>query len=200
MEGAKKADDKLNMVGVVVVGICGAVLVYVSIVLLEAFYMDDTAEVNTMADYGGQDMDVKSIKASQMANISAYAKNTVQAGAPATYRISIDHAMEMVVQDGKNDASMMVPMVGKAEKATIQPAFGRPQPLGANAPAPAPTPEPTPAPAPTPTTPADGAGSGSGSGTGTGTGTGTGSAAPAPATAPAPAPATAPVPPGGSGH
>jgi hypothetical protein len=136
MEGAKKAEDKLNMVGVVVVGICGAVLVYVSIVLLEAFYMNDTAEVNTMADYGGQDTDVKTVKAGQAANITGFGKNT---GEP-TFRISIDRAMELVAAEAKADPANLVPSVGRSEKATIQPAFGRPQLLGAPAGAAAPAP------------------------------------------------------------
>ena len=43
MSGPKRNADKLNTIGVVVVGICGAVLVYVSIVALQAFYMNDTS-------------------------------------------------------------------------------------------------------------------------------------------------------------
>ena len=57
MSSAPRNPDKLNTIGIVVVGVCGAVLVYVSIVALQAFYMTDTAGVQTMADYGGQDSD-----------------------------------------------------------------------------------------------------------------------------------------------
>ena len=49
MSGPKRNPDRLNTIGVVVVGICGAVLVYVSIVALQAFYLNDTAEIQTMA-------------------------------------------------------------------------------------------------------------------------------------------------------
>ncbi len=56
MSGPKRNPDKLNTIGVVVVGICGAVLVYVTIVALQAFYMNNTSELQTMADYGGQDL------------------------------------------------------------------------------------------------------------------------------------------------
>ena len=55
MSGPKRNPDKLNTIGVVVVGICGAVMVYVTIVALQAFYINDTSEIQTMADYGGQD-------------------------------------------------------------------------------------------------------------------------------------------------
>ena len=67
MSGPKRNPDKLNTIGVVVVGICGAVLVYVTIVALQAFYMNDTAEMQTMADYGGNDTTArKAIKADEM--------------------------------------------------------------------------------------------------------------------------------------
>ena len=42
MSGPKRNPDRLNTIGVVVVGICGAVLVYVTIVALQAFYVNDT--------------------------------------------------------------------------------------------------------------------------------------------------------------
>jgi hypothetical protein len=44
MSGPHRNPDKINTIGIVVVGICGAVLVYVSIVALQAFYMDDSSD------------------------------------------------------------------------------------------------------------------------------------------------------------
>ena len=179
MEGAKKNQDKLNMVGIVVVGICGAVLVYVSIVLLEAFYMNDSSEVTTMADYGGQDTAVKSIKAAQQSNIGTYARGPAPtAGGEQTFHISIDRAMAIVADEAKVDPSNLVPAVGKSEKTSIKPVFGRPQ-LGAAA----------------------GSGSGSGSaapaaGSGSDAGSGAGSAAPAAGSGSAAGSAA----PGGNGH
>src|SRR6187549_3234736 len=97
MSGPKRNPDKLNTIGIVVVGICGAVLVYVSIVALQAFYMDDTSEVQTMADYGGQDTAQKSLRAQQMENLQKFepkaappAPKEGQPAAPQTYSISID--------------------------------------------------------------------------------------------------------------
>jgi hypothetical protein len=170
MSGPKRTADKLNTIGIVVVGICSAVLVYVTIVALQAFYMDDTSEIQTMADYGGQDTTAKAIKAEQMGNITRASipnpapKDTTQI---QTYRIPISIAMQKVVEDGKKDPALMVPAYGPAKCRTVRPNFGRPQPEEQppcpawgqpdNAPAPAPTPAPTPtdagsaAPAPTPT-------------------------------------------------
>lgn len=161
MSGPKRNPDKLNTIGIVVVGICGAVLVYVTIVALQAFYMNDTSEVQTMADYGGNDKTAASIKTAQIHNITDPGKNAAAAGKAETYRISIDDAMKIVVEQAKVDPSMLVPSQGRADKPTVMPIFGRPQPL---APATAPA-------------PADGAGSGSAA-PADGAGAGSGSAAP----------------------
>jgi hypothetical protein len=160
--GPKRNEDSLNTIGVVVVGICGAVMVYVTIVALEAFYMNDTSELQTMADYGGQDTTAKSHKADEMRNITEPARNGAGEGMPQTYRIKIDHAMELVVRDAANDPTHLIPSFKPSDKPTVKPMFGKGQPLVS-------PPAPTPAPA--------GAGSGAGS-----------AAPPAPAPAPAPAP------------
>lgn len=150
MSGPKRNPDKLNTIGVAVVGICGAVLIYVSVVALQAFYMKDTSEIQTMADYGGNDKAAQSIKTSQIHNITDTARNAATPGKPETYRINIDDAMRIVVEQAKVDPSTLVPSQGRADKPTMKPIYGRGQPLS--------TPAPTPAPAPT-----EGAGSGSGS-------------------------------------
>lgn len=156
MSGPKRNPDKLNTIGVVVVGICGAVLVYVSIVALQAFYVSDTSQLQTMADYGGNDTQARSLRAAQVHNITEYGANAAAPDKPKTYRVNIDDAMKLVVESAKVDPSTLVPTQGRSDKATIKPIFGRPQPLV--------TPAPTPAPAPTPT---DGTGTGSGSGAAT---------------------------------
>lgn len=109
MSGPKRNPDKLNTIGVVVVGICGAVLVYVTIVALQAFYMNNTSEIQTMADYGGQDTTAKGHKAGEMANLTGAGKNTAGAGQEATFRIPIEHAMELVVESAKQDPSHLIP-------------------------------------------------------------------------------------------
>src|ERR1044072_1551122 len=103
MSGPKRNPDRLNTIGVVVVGICGAVLVYVTIVALEAFYVNDTSEIQTIADYGGQELGAKSLRSEQVSRISEYGTNprpaapkANEAAKPQTYRIPIDLAMKLV--------------------------------------------------------------------------------------------------------
>jgi hypothetical protein len=164
MSGPKRTPDKLNIIGIVVVGVCSAVLVYVSIVALQAFYMDDTSEIQMMADYGGQDTQARTIKAEQSGAIN---RASIPNPAPKTttelqtYRIPIKVAMEKVVAEGKknenNGTLMLIPAYGPSKCRTTEPEFGRPKPdvnkqcpdwgkaePTAPAPAPAPTPTPTP--------------------------------------------------------
>jgi hypothetical protein len=147
MSGPKRNPDKLNTIGVVVVGICGAVLVYVTIVALQAFYMNDTSEIQTMADYGGNDTSARSIRTAQIHNITEVGSNPAappkanEPAKPATYRVNIEQAMKLVVESAKVDPAALVPSVGRSDKATIKPIFGRPQPVAQPQPTPAPVPE-----------------------------------------------------------
>jgi len=135
MSGPKRNPDRLNTIGVVVVGICGAVLVYVTIVALEAFYVNDTSEIQTMADYGGQDTNAKSLRTEQLNRITEYGTNprpaapkANEAQRPQTYRVPIDVAMKRVVDDAKaGDPGALVPSLGASNKATVLPIFGRPK-------------------------------------------------------------------------
>src|SRR5262245_39255957 len=127
MSGPKRNPDKLNTIGVVVVGICGAVLVYVTIVALQAFYVNDTSELQTMMDYGGQDTTAKGRKADEMRNITEAGRNTPAPGQEATYRIPITDAMKLVVESAKQDPSHLIPALPPSTKPSIEPVFGRPK-------------------------------------------------------------------------
>lgn len=121
MSGPKRNPDSLNTIGVVVVGICGAVMVYVSITALQAFYMNDTSELQTMQDYGGQDTLAKSHKADELRNI-----NEPQMGTPS---ITIDKAMDLVIRDSAKSPDRLVPAVQGVDfkpKGTVIPKPGPP--------------------------------------------------------------------------
>ncbi len=146
MSGPHRNADKVNTVGIVVVGICGAVLVYVSIVALQAFYVNDTVDVQTNADYGGQDTSARSLRAAQAGSINEYKPNAKPAAPkagetamPQSYRMPIEVAMKKVVEDAKVDPGNLIPSVGPSNKPTVVPVFGRPKPLGGATASPAPT-------------------------------------------------------------
>lgn len=123
MSGPKRNPDKLNTIGIVVVGICGAVLVYVTIVALQAFYMNDTSDLQNTADYGGQDTGVKALRAEQMRNITDFGMN--QTG---TYHMPIDQAMQLVVRAAQGSDALYVPVGGSAICGTSLPIPGRGHP------------------------------------------------------------------------
>jgi hypothetical protein len=124
MSGPKRNADSLNIIGVVVVGICGAVMVYVSITALQAFYMNDTSELQTMADYGGQDTTARSHKAEELSNITE-----PKLGTPS---ITIDKAMDLVVRDAETahkanqPANHLVPGACESNHPTEKAQPGRP--------------------------------------------------------------------------
>jgi hypothetical protein len=196
MSGPKRNEDKLNTIGVVVVGICGAVLVYVTIVALQAFYAGDTSEVQTMADYGGQDKHAREARVAQLGNLNAPTKANPGGGAHQTYSvplaISMKHVAEALKADPKS-AGHLVPGIGPSNKPSTKALFGRAPALGAPTPA---TPPPTgDTPSPTdsaPLTPTNG--QGPGGGPPPGQPAETKSTEPKPATTgPAPVPAPAPT-------
>jgi hypothetical protein len=150
MSGPKRNPDKLNTIGIVVVGICGAVLVYVTIVALQAFYMNDTSEVQNTADYGGQDITARGHKADELRNISELGKNA----SGDTVHIKIEDAMNLVIRDAQKDPSHLIPALPPSTKPTIEPVFGRPKTLAA------------------PAAPAEGSGAGSAAGSAAGSGAG----------------------------
>lgn len=133
MSGPNRNPDSLNTIGIVVVGICGAVLVYVSIVALQAFYMNDSSDVQMMADYGGNDTTVRSSRTSQVGNISEWGKNPAKEGETPTFKTPIDVAMKQVVANAKATPHKLVPGVGESLVPTYKPIYGRPQPLDTTA-------------------------------------------------------------------
>lgn len=147
----KRGADKLNIVGVVTVGICGAILTYVSIVLLEAYYMSDTAQIEQQVAFESPQSLRNTVRAANLGNLSGETEGT----------ISIDRAMALVVEDAARDPSNLVPAVGPSRTPTVVAMYGRAPNLPADAaPAPAPA-EPEPAPptddaAPAPAPGADG--------------------------------------------
>jgi hypothetical protein len=131
MSGPKRNPDYTNTIGVVVVGICGAVLVYVTIVALQAFYVSDTSNIQHSADYDGQESTARKLRSDQLQNIGDVGANT----GTSTYRIPIGDAMKLVIRDAKADPSHLIPALPPSTKGTIPPQFGRPKVGGGPAPA-----------------------------------------------------------------
>ncbi len=97
MSGPKRNPDRLNTIGVVVVGICTAVLVYVTIVALEAFYVSDSSEIQSQQDYGGQEREEIGHKADEIQHLSDTGPN-----ANGTFHIPIEIALKQIAAVAKS--------------------------------------------------------------------------------------------------
>ncbi|MBK9031134.1 MAG: hypothetical protein IPL61_07330 [Myxococcales bacterium] len=184
--GEKKNPDKLNTVSIATVGFAGAAVVYLSIIGIEAIYLNESSRVDQTAQFGRQEETKKTLKAEQIGKITEPRLGPKAPNGTQLYVVPIDTAKQLVLRDVAVDPANLVPAVSRSEFTTIKPAFGRPQnlsapqPIGHSAPPPVDPPVDPPAPAdgatPAPAdgvtpTPADGA-------------TPTPAAAPAPATTP----------------
>jgi hypothetical protein len=134
----KRNADRLNIIGVVVVGICGAVLTYVSIVLLEAFYMNETSAIERQQAFEAQGSLRNTVKSAGLTHLDGTTEGT----------LAIERAMEIVAVEATKDPSNLVPAVGASKQPSVEAEYGRPKTLGA------PTPAPTDAAAPAGAAPA----------------------------------------------
>jgi hypothetical protein len=155
MEGNKKAEDKMNMVNVVTVGVVGVLLVWVSVIALQSYYKSTLDEQERKRMTENQDADLRKVKAAQDGMLHMYAMRSSAAAGKKVAVIPIEAAKAKVLEDlrAKPDQSV-VPERGP-EKATIQafPPFDTIAPPAPPAPPPA-APTPTPAPGtPAPGTP-----------------------------------------------
>ena len=127
MSTGKRGADKLNIIGVVAVGICGSVLTYVSIVALEAYYMNETAAIERSHAHEAPNSMRTTIRANQETNLDGVKEGT----------ISIDKAKALVLKEYRADNSELIP--GKPSvKPTVEAWYGRPPTLKAPEPAPEP--------------------------------------------------------------
>ncbi len=128
MDAPKRNSDRLNTIGIVTVGGVGSALVYLSIVGLQAFYVNDTSRVDEQARFGTQGETRQTLRGEQIGNITEpRAKGIAGPNNTPVYSIPISDAKALIVRDAKLDAANLVPVVGRSDKSLIQPAFGRPQ-------------------------------------------------------------------------
>lgn len=153
MESPKKNPDYVNTVGVVVIGLAGALLVYASFVGLQAFYYKETTILELERDAEGKSAELRTLRSEQEKTLQGYrrldaARNTVT--------LPIEVAMQRVVEAATADpGATLVPVVGAHDTPTIPAIAGKP--TGAQMPAAPAAPAAPEAPATTDGAPADGA-------------------------------------------
>lgn len=135
MEATEKQPDQLNMLGVLVVGLSGALLVYISFIALQAYYETGASELEAQRESEGIDMEYRSLLAEQQSALQELRwidQNRQIVSLP------IADAMQRVVEAAKADpAAALVPAVGAHDTPTVPAIPGRPAD-GVQAPAVAP--------------------------------------------------------------
>lgn len=116
---APRAEDRVNTYAIVVVGLVGALLTYVSIVALQAYYASTINAEQSVKDVAGMGQGYQSLKAEQVARLSDYGR------AGDRMRLPIETAKDLVVEDARNGASSLVPGVGEHDTPTVDPATGK---------------------------------------------------------------------------
>lgn len=127
MESPPKAEDKVNIIGIVAIGLCGALLVYVSVVALQAFYINETSSVEAQRAAAGRQSAYKALNADHLEAIDQYAEVGKPEGAEQDrYAIPIDVAMDLVVEEAqrRSNQNNLIPVAGTSTVATYAP-FGR---------------------------------------------------------------------------
>lgn len=111
----KRGPDLLNVIGIVTVGVCGAVLTYVSIVLLTAYYMHETTDRDHQKAIENPSALRETVHASTTANLDGSKEGTIK----------VERAVELVLQDAAKDPSNLVPAVGPSTQPTVVAEYGR---------------------------------------------------------------------------
>ncbi len=145
MDSPRKAEDKLNNSVIVTVGIVGTLVVWGSIVALQAYYDSTAGQEEQRREIAGQSDALRSLNAQSWQAMGEY---RAKGGTSNRIAIPIELAMKLVVRDRKK--ASLVPVVGSHDKPTYPAVVGRPSDR--------PT-VPAPATGTAPTTPAPGASS-----------------------------------------
>ena len=132
----KKAEDRVNVFGIVLIGVASAILIWASAVALQAYYMNTAGDIETRRDAAGLDKERRSVEAAQLAMLNRLEHNDeYQKAIAACVRNPIDVAMTNVVNDAQKGSESLVPAVGPHDTPTIAPVAGYPVDAGKTAPA-----------------------------------------------------------------
>ena len=119
----RKAQDRINTFGVVLIGVVATVLLWVSVVALQAYYYSTAGEVESQRASAGKSREARDLKAQQRADLQDSKYIDPKKG---IVTIPLDDAMKLVLQDAKTGARSLVPAIGAHDQPTIPAVSGRP--------------------------------------------------------------------------
>jgi hypothetical protein len=119
----RKAPDRVNTFGVVLIGLVAAVLLWVSVVALQAYYYGTAGKLESERGAAGKSREVRDLKAQQRAELAEGKYVDAKKG---IVTIPIDDAMKLVLHDAKAGAPSLVPAIGAHDQPTVPAVSGRP--------------------------------------------------------------------------
>jgi outer membrane protein OmpA-like peptidoglycan-associated protein len=131
----KKAEDRVNTFAIVLVGTAAGILLWATMVALQAYYLNTAGEMEAERDGVELARERRSVEATQQANLARLERNEEFANAAEVcYRTPIELAMANVVADAQAGKTTLVPAVGAHDKPTLVAIPGYPASEGAAVP------------------------------------------------------------------
>lgn len=129
----KKAEDKVNVFGIVLIGVASAILIWASAVALQAYYMNTTSPLEAERDQVDVAKERRAVQAEQDARLQRLEHNDAFTAVSCVSN-PIEVAMTAVVSSAQAKEKTLVPAIppilvdGKPSyyKPTIDPIFGYP--------------------------------------------------------------------------
>jgi hypothetical protein len=119
-----KAQDRLNNYGIVLIGLVGSVLLWVSVVALQAYYNRTAGDLETERNAEYKNRQVRDLRAQQLADLQESKHVNPQ---KRIVTIPIDSAKGLVLRDLRDQSPSLVPAVGAHDLPTVPAVWGRPQ-------------------------------------------------------------------------
>ena len=119
----RKASDRVNTYGILLIGLVSSVLLWVSVVALQAYYNRTAGQLQGERDAEFKNRQVTDLKSAQLAELQDSKYVDPKKG---RVTIPIDSAKGLVLRDLRDGAPSVVPAVGPHDKATVPAKWGRP--------------------------------------------------------------------------
>ncbi len=119
----RKAQDRVNTFGVVLIGMVAAVLLWVSVIALQAYYYSTAGKLEDERSAVGKKREVTDLKNAQRAELQEGKYVDPKKG---LVTIPIDDATRLVLRDAKAGGPSLVPAIGAHDQPTVPAVSGRP--------------------------------------------------------------------------
>jgi len=118
-----KAQDRVNTYGIVLIGLVSSVLLWVSVVALQAYYNRTAGDLEGERDAVDKSKQVRDLKSKQSAELSETKYVNPQKG---IVTIPIARAEGLVLRGLRDQAPSLVPAIGPHDLPTVPAKWGRP--------------------------------------------------------------------------